>query len=131
MNTKITKSDYISKTKNRTKKIICAKNERQIDSNLPCKFGQFWRKLNFWAPKTPRLDVCSAEMQYESDMKFYAHLYFQHIAHLLCQMATSEGGGICISLVGIGPVYDFSIKSLDDKFSFAPISFKLVSTYVT
>ena len=36
-----TKSDYISKTKNRTKKIIYAKTERQINSNLPCKFGQF------------------------------------------------------------------------------------------
>ena len=35
LNTNITESDYISKTKNRTKNIINAKNERQINSNLP------------------------------------------------------------------------------------------------
>ena len=32
------KSDYISKTKIRTKNIIYAKNERQVNSNLFCKF---------------------------------------------------------------------------------------------
>ena len=34
--------------KNRTKKVIYAKNERRVNSNLHCKFGHFWRKLNFW-----------------------------------------------------------------------------------
>ena len=33
--TKINKSDYIFKSKNRTKNIMNAKNERQINSNLP------------------------------------------------------------------------------------------------
>ena len=37
---------HIPKTKNRTKKVICAKNERQVNYNLTCKFGHFWRKLN-------------------------------------------------------------------------------------
>ena len=41
VNTKITISNYISTIKNRTKKIICAKNERQVNSNLPFKFGYF------------------------------------------------------------------------------------------
>ena len=39
------------------KNIIYAKNERQINFNLPCKFGHFWRRLNFWAPRTPLLDA--------------------------------------------------------------------------
>ena len=34
------KIDHISKTKNRTKKFIHRKNERQVNSNFPCKFGQ-------------------------------------------------------------------------------------------
>ena len=38
-NTKITKSDYISKTKNRTKKIKQTNNERKVNYNVPCKFG--------------------------------------------------------------------------------------------
>ena len=37
------------------------------------------------------------------DMKFYAHLFFQHIAHLLCQRDHFWGEGICISLVGKQP----------------------------
>ena len=56
-NIKINKSDYISKTKNRTKIIIYAKNKRRVISNRPYKFGHFWRKLNFWGPKTPLLDA--------------------------------------------------------------------------
>ena len=39
------KNYYISKTKNRTK-ISYAKYECQVNSNLPCNFGHFWRKLN-------------------------------------------------------------------------------------
>ena len=35
------KIDHISKTKNRIKKIIYAKNDCQINSNLPCKFVHF------------------------------------------------------------------------------------------
>ena len=40
-NTKISKSDYISKTKDRTKKIIYVKTDRQVSSNLPCEFCLF------------------------------------------------------------------------------------------
>ena len=47
------KINHISKTENRTKKVIYAKNERRVNSNLPCKFRQFRRKLNFWAPIAP------------------------------------------------------------------------------
>ena len=41
VNTKITISNYISKTKNDTKNIIYAKNERQVKYNLPWKFDHF------------------------------------------------------------------------------------------
>ena len=40
-NTKITKTEYISKTKNRTKKIMYEENECQVNSNLCCKIGHF------------------------------------------------------------------------------------------
>ena len=49
------------KTKSRSKKkSYVQKNERQVNYNLSCKFGHFWRKLNFWAPKTPKHDMNDA-----------------------------------------------------------------------
>ena len=45
------KVDHILKIKICTKKSFMQKNERQVNSNLFCKFGHFWRKLNFWASK--------------------------------------------------------------------------------
>ena len=50
--TKITISDYISKTKNCTKKIIYARNECQVNSNIHCKFGIFWRKFIFFVAES-------------------------------------------------------------------------------
>ena len=49
-NTKMTKSDYISKTKNRTKNIIYAINELRARSIqiYPVNLATFRRKLNFW-----------------------------------------------------------------------------------
>ena len=58
------------------KKTIYAKNDCQINFNLPYKFDHFWRKFNFWVPITPLLD-----------------------AHF----GGGDGGGegeVCISLVG-------------------------------
>ena len=46
-NTKITESDYISKTKNRTRNIICVKNEHQVNFYLPCRFGHFFAEVAF------------------------------------------------------------------------------------
>ena len=37
----------ISITKNRTKNIIYAKNERQVNSKLPCKCGHFLKQVEF------------------------------------------------------------------------------------
>ena len=85
------KIDHISKTKNRTKKVIHAKNERQINSKTPCKVGPAWRKLNFWAPKTTLLNGRSAQTRY--DVKFYAHHLFRKLRIFYVEMATSEGGG--------------------------------------
>ena len=47
------KIDHISKTKNRVKKVIQAKNERQINSNLLYKLGIFEKSLNFERQKRP------------------------------------------------------------------------------
>ena len=61
VNTKITKSDYISKTKSRTKNIIYDKNERRVNINLLCKFGQFKKKKKIWGavwePVAPKRDM--------------------------------------------------------------------------
>ena len=46
----MTKSDYISKTKNRTKKIIYTKNERQINSNPLLQIWPFFKKIENWGP---------------------------------------------------------------------------------
>ena len=56
-----TKSDYILKIKNYTRNIIYAKNERQVNSNLLCKFGHFLKKFDFffaaWVPVAPKRDM--------------------------------------------------------------------------
>ena len=45
------------------KKSYMQKNERQINSNLPCKFGHLFRKSKFWAPKTPLSETHSAQIR--------------------------------------------------------------------
>ena len=50
---KLTKSDYISKTKNRTKKIIYAKNKRHVNFNLPVNLATFKISWIFGRPKHP------------------------------------------------------------------------------
>ena len=78
------------------------KNERQINSNLPCRFGHFLRELTFWAPETFFLNGRSA------------HNFFQYTAHLLCReshfwgkgMRGGRGGGrerLCIFAAGKQP----------------------------
>ena len=41
------KSIITQKLRIAQKKLLHAKNQRQINSNLLCKFGHFWRKLNY------------------------------------------------------------------------------------
>ena len=108
MNTIINKIDYISKTKNRTKKIIHAKNKRQINSNLPCKFGHFRKKLNFWAPKKPLLNGRSAQTRYVI-WHLMPIIFLPHCTSFISRwsLLSSQGveGGVCISLVGKQPSY--------------------------
>ena len=85
-NTEITKSDKISKAKNHTKNIVYAKNERQVNFNLPYKFGHFKKKVTFLGR---HLGACGAQTRYDVICK-YASLRILHV-----EMATSEveGGG--------------------------------------
>ena len=92
MNTIITKSDNIWKIKNRTKKIIYAKNERHINSNLTCRFGYFWNFFNFWAPKTPLMDTRSAQTRYDATLNFI----FSILRIFYVKMATSEGPSVLV-----------------------------------
>ena len=91
------KANQISKTKNCTKKVICAKNERQINSKLSCKFGYFWRKLNFWAPKRPFWTPKRYDMWYEI---LHSSIFLAHHASFMSRWPLlRRGRGICISLV--------------------------------
>ena len=87
----MSKSNYISK---HTKNIIYEKNERQVNSNLLCKFGHYWRKLNFWAPKTPFL---GSQTRYDVIWNFTPIFIFSSLRILYVKMTTSEVGGWIIS----------------------------------
>ena len=91
------KIDHISKTKNCTKNVIYAKNERQINPNLPYKFGYFWRKMNFWTPKTPLYDPHNAQARYDVIWNFQHIFSFSTLRIFYVKMATSEreGGSAC------------------------------------
>ena len=100
-NTKITLSDYIWKTENRTKNTIYVKDERQVNSNLLCKFGHFWWNLNFWGAVWACLGACGSQMRY--DMMWYKILYpsffkAHYTSFMLRWLLLREG--FCISLVG-------------------------------
>ena len=78
----------MSKTKNRTKKIIQAKIKR---------------KINFWAPKTLLLDAHSTQTRYEI---LCPYLVSAHSASFMSRWPLLRGGvGVCISLVGTGPQF--------------------------
>ena len=95
-NTKITKSDIISKTENRTKNIIKIKNERPINSNLPCKFGCFWRKLNFWGAFWVCLGACGTQTRYDVIWNFTPIIFLGSLSIFSMKMATSERGDLHI-----------------------------------
>ena len=101
----ITKSDYILKTKNPTKKINCAKEKQQFISNMSCKFGYFWKKLNFWAPKTSILDARGAQTRYDVTWKFTPIFIFNTLRIFYVKMVTSEGGKGARFIEGLAPSY--------------------------
>ena len=82
------KIDHITRAKNRTKKIIYAKNDCQIYSNLTCKFCQFW-KIYFLRILLELLDAKNSKTRYD----FFSTSLFQHIAYLLCKDDHFWGGG--------------------------------------
>ena len=74
--------DHISKTKNRAKQFICAKNHCQINPDFPCKFGHFWKKncsrwVAFWRPITQKLkyDFLFDSSYYPSFMQRCGHFW--------------------------------------------------------
>ena len=86
---------------------------RQVNSNFPCKFGHFWRKLNFWVFKTPLLNAHSAQTRYDVVWNFMPIFRFSTLHISYVKMATSQGGrgGVCIYLVGLEP--NFTIKTVN------------------
>ena len=74
------KINHILKTKNRTQKVIRAKNERQINSNLPHKFGHFWKKLKFWGAFWLCLGVCGSQTRYDVICNFAPIFFLAHCA---------------------------------------------------
>ena len=105
VNTIITKTHYISKTKSRTKNTIIVKNIVWSIRIFPVKLAtseenlifctSFW---TFWTAKTHKLKIGKIW-----DIIFHS---FLHIAHLLCKDGhfwRGEVGGVCITLLVIGP----------------------------
>ena len=62
------------------------KNERQVNSNLPCQFDHFWRNLNFWSGRAVWL-------------RLRPSFFFSSLRIFYVKMATSEEGGVCITLI--------------------------------
>ena len=81
---------HISKNKNRTKKIIYAKNERQINSNKPCKYGHFWIKLNFWGAIWVRL---GAQTRYDVIWNFTTIILLAHCTSFMSRWSLLREGG--------------------------------------
>ena len=110
------KIDYISKTKNRTKKFIQAKNERQINYNIFCKFSHFWRKLNFWGAIRARLDASGAQTQYDVIWNFTPNIFFSILRIFNVEMVTSGGrvGGYALGWLDF-PLFSRIVSELMAK----------------
>ena len=106
----MTKSDYISKTKNRKKKIVYTINERQVNSNLPCKFGHFWRKLNYLGAQNAPFGRPRHSNALWCDIKFYAYNFLR----------TLRIFNVNISLVVTGPEPVSTIYILLSKYLLRP-----------
>ena len=80
---------------------LTLKNERQINSNLPSKISHFWRKFNFWAPKTPLLDARGAQTRYDVIWNLCQSFFLAHCASFMSRWPLLRGaGGVCRSVVG-------------------------------
>ena len=88
---KITKSIISQKLRIAQKKVIHAKNERQINFNIPCKSGHFWRNSNFWTPKTTVLNGRSARKRYDMIWNFTPIIFSSTLSIFYVQMTTSDG----------------------------------------
>ena len=78
---KITKSDYISKTNNRTKKSFMQKMSVRSIPIYPAYLATFEGSCIFWRPKRPFWIPVATKR----DMKFCAYHFFKLITHILCQ----------------------------------------------
>ena len=58
--------------------------QKQVNSDLPCKFGHFWIKLNFWASTTPLLEVRGTQTPYDVVWNI-VHIIF--VAHSLSSIS--------------------------------------------
>ena len=118
---KIQNRSYL-KTENCLKKVIYAKNKRQINSNLPCKFGHFWRKLNFWTP---------AQMRYDLIWNFTPISIFSTLRIFYVKLATSEAGGeVCIVLVGKRPWREKKLSSQNNRLEWSETYAKTISDFL-
>ena len=82
---------------NRTKKVIHAKNEGHINSNLPCKFGHFRGKLNIWG-------ACGALTRYDVIYNFTLIIFSAHCASCMSRWPLLWGK-VCISVIRKEPKY--------------------------
>ena len=67
--------------------------------------SHFWRKLNFWAPKTPLLDAHGARTRYEV---LRPSLFSAHCTSFMLKWPLLRRGEVNISSVGTGPIYKYT-----------------------
>ena len=58
------------------KKIQLSKSERQINSNLLCKFDYFWKKVEFLGAQNAPSERSQRPNAIWCEMKFYDHHFF-------------------------------------------------------
>ena len=70
-------------------------------------------------PKTPLLDVHSARTRYDVVWNFTPLFIFSTLRIFCIMMATTQGGGVCISLVGKQPnAFKMILKKMEKKLQY-------------
>ena len=112
-------------------KKLYARNERQINFNLPCKFGHFWRKLNLMASKTPLLDARDAQTRYDLIWNFTPIFIFSSLHIFYVKMVTSdEGRRVYISLVWKQPTIIHYYQNLHYQNNYMNLKNKYQSSHI-
>ena len=83
------------------KKIICAKNDRRINSNFPCILGHYWKKINFMRIF---LDANNSKTKDRKNLRYGFSFVSAHCESFMKRWPLLRMG-ICVFLVGKKPLW--------------------------